>query len=68
MESERCSQQELGAGIGSFFSCGGLAIQVTLNHHIAQGWLLHVTNRDSNSNLPACGSNEPYLVLEKEVR
>lgn len=61
-------EEELEAGVGSSVSCCGLHTQVPLNHRTAQRWFPHVTNRDKNSNLPACGSDEPFLVLEKEVR
>lgn len=67
MEWKRCSQQELEAGMGSFDSWGRLATQVTLNHRIAQGWFLHSTNKDSNLNLSARGSNEPFLYLKRRL-
>lgn len=64
VESESRSQQALEA----LCPVVGLLPRQPLNHRIAQGWLLHVTNRDHNFNLLACRSKEPFLVLEKEVR
>lgn len=74
VELERGSQQECEAGTGSFVPCRGLAILEPLSHLIAQGWLLLVKNRARSLNLLRSsallppGSNEPFLVLEKEVR